>query len=94
MRWGRAKNAAPRFKAFRKAVNEAAANFQGRLEKRLYRKASNDPRVMLEILARRDPDHWSPPKDRVEVDANLKHSGGVRVWLPPEDDGGRSSEAG
>jgi transposase-like protein len=73
------------FRAFYIAVQRAEARNEQRLVKLWRRQAKDDWRAAMEMLARRHPERWSPPKDRVELDASVTHGGAVRVWLPPED---------
>ena len=73
------------FRRFYLRMQQANADAQEYLLRLVRRGAIKDGRLALEILGRRWPNEWAPPKDRVELDANLNHSGGVRVWLPPEE---------
>lgn len=73
------------YRRFWRAMQHAEALNEVRLVRLWTRAGKKDWRAAMEMAARRYPERWSPPKDRVELDANVNHAGAVRVWLPPED---------
>lgn len=63
------------FRHFLTELRKAEALNEARLVRQWSKAGKKDWRAAMEMLARRHPERWSPPKDRVEM--NAKHSGAI-----------------
>ena len=85
MRIGRETGEEP-FASFVQAVDRAMADSEAR-DVALIAKAASDPKLWTAAawrLERRFPDRWGR-RERVDLEAQVQHSGSITVFLPPEE---------
>jgi len=78
-----------RYVAFAEAVERAENDMELALVAFWRKAAMKDWKAARGLLERRFPDRWGK-EEKVQLQAEVKHSGGVRVYLPAEDDAASS----
>ncbi|MBI2392805.1 MAG: hypothetical protein HYV09_24685 [Deltaproteobacteria bacterium] len=80
-----------RYVAFAEAVERAENDMELALVAFWRRAAMKDWKAARGLLERRFRDRWGK-EEKIQVQADVKHSGGVQVYLPAEEDGSAKAE--